>query len=205
MERTNMKTQWACLLLLAPALSLLPATCGADPVDLGVGGNLSGEYSLGPNQSISENFTLDYETQVTSLGVAIMPELGGLGKLNGFYQVTLTGSGGTYSVQDYSWNGTIPGNWVSTPLPAILPAGQYILSINSGACGDPCLNFVAGIDYYIQPTYSEIGGSVGEGYPGGNIGWRLTGETVPEPSTWVLIGTALLYIPVHRAFAKSSA
>src|ERR1700677_3297488 len=60
MERTNMKTQWACLLLLASALSLLPATCGADPVDLGVGGNLSGEYSLGPNQSISENFTLDY-------------------------------------------------------------------------------------------------------------------------------------------------
>jgi hypothetical protein len=120
----------------------------------------------------------------------------------------LTGPGGTYSLADYSWNGTIPASWVSTPLPAILPAGNYILSFNGGACGNPCYNFVAGIDYYAPATYSDIGGSVGEAYPGGNLGWSLIGETVPlqtvaeptvpEPSTWVLIGTALLSIPVHR-------
>jgi hypothetical protein len=198
-----MKARWACLLSLVPALSLLSATCRADSIDLGTGGHLYGEYNLVANQSVSEGFTLDYETQVNSFGVEITPEYSGFGLLNGFYQVTLTGPGGTYALAEYSWNGTIPGDWVSTPLPAILPAGPYTLSFNGGACGDPCYGDVAGIYYYLPATYSEIGGSVGEAYPGGNFGWSLIGETVPEPGTWVLIGTALLYIPVRRCLLRA--
>lgn len=199
----SMKARWECLLLLVPVLFLLPATCRADSIDLGVGGHLYGAYTLAANQSVSEDFTLDYETRVSSFKVGIEPEIGGLGLLNGFYQVTLTGQGGTYALAEYSWNGTIPGDWVSTPLPAILPAGQYTLSFNDGACGDPCYTFVAGIDYYAPATYSEIGGLVGGAYPGGGFGWSLTGETVPEPGTWVLIGTALLCIPVRRSLIRA--
>ena len=150
-----MNTQRMRLLLcMGPALLFLTTVCNADTVTLGIGGHLYGQYSLAANTTVSEGFSLDQAIELTSLEVGISPVYGGFGPLNGSYQVTLSGPGGTYAVTQFSSNETTPEYWVSTPLPDILSAGNYELNFIGGPCGDPCYTFVAGIDYYTPSTFA---------------------------------------------------
>jgi hypothetical protein len=178
-------------------------------VNVGVDGHVYGAYSLGANQSVSETFTLDQNTQVTSLTFGIAPEMAGMA-LNGSFQVVVTGAGGVvYVLDEQTVNGS-PTYQVTTPLPGILPSGDYDIMFDGGACGDPCYGFVAGIDFYMPAIYQGIGGNAQ-----GSFGFDLTGvsdsqlsafelaaNNVPEPGTLVLAGTALVFIPIRRYWRR---
>jgi hypothetical protein len=187
------KFVFPCLL---PVLLGLSIAAYADSVNLGVDGHLYGEYSLGASQSVSETFTLNQDTEVSSLTFGVGPEAGGM-LLNGSFQVIVTGAGGVlYALDEQTVNGS-PSYQVTTPLPDILPAGQYDIMFEGGACGDPCYSFVAGIDYYSPALYQGLGGSAQ-----GPFGFELTGDNVPEPGTLVLAGTALAFIPARRYWRR---
>lgn len=170
----------------------------ADTVNIGVGGHLYGDYSLGANQTVSESFTLDDTTHVTSLSFGISPDTGGM-LMNGSFQVLVTGAGGVYySLLEQTVNG-IPTYQITTPLPDYLQAGTYDILFDGGPCGNPCYGFVAGIDYFNPAIYQEIGGSTQ-----GPFGFQLVGESAPEPGTWILAGTALALIPVRRYWLRKA-
>jgi hypothetical protein len=196
----NLRTEMGLMNLpykyLTPSLLLvllgLSVPCHADPVDIGIGGHLYGEYSLGANQSVSESFTLGDATQVTSLSFGISPVAGGM-MTDGSFQVIVSGAGGVYySLLEQTLNGS-PTYQVTTPLPDFLPAGDYNILFEGGPCGNPCYGFVAGIDYFSPAIYQEIGGTAQ-----GPFGFQLVGEGAPEPGTWILAGTALALIPLWR-------
>lgn len=194
---------------LTPSLLIilfgLSSPCLADTVSIGVGGHLYGSYSLGANQSVSETFSLNQDTQVTSLSFGISPETDQM-ILNGSYQVVVSGAAGVVYVLDEQTVDGLPTYQVTTPLPSILAAGDYNIAFDGGACGNPCYGFVAGIDFFVPAIYQSIGGSAQ-----GPFGFDLTGVTdsqlaayeasasnMPEPGSWILAGTALALIPVLR-------
>lgn len=181
----------------------LSAPCLADTVNIGVSGNLYGAYSLSANQSVSETFTLNQNTAITSLNFGVQPEIQGM-MMDGSFQVIVSGASGiVYVLDEQTVNGS-PNYQITTPLPNILAAGNYDITFDGGACGTPCYGFVAGIDYYDPATYIGLGGSAQ-----GPFGFVLTGQTlsdaaalelaqnnVPEPGSLVLAGTALAILPM---------
>lgn len=186
------------LLCSFPALLLAALPSHADPVDLSVSGHLYGAYALAPNTSVTENFTLNQATLVSSFQAGIAPEDPISGILDGSYEVTLTGPGGTYALDETSANGMlISSDWITSPDGDVLPEGTYTLSFIGGSCGTPDCDEVAAIDYYEPDSYTQIGGSI----LGGDFGFDLVGQTVtaqpqfglpdtaiaPEPATWVLL------------------
>lgn len=198
-----MNSRWASLLLSVAAVFLsCPAISHADSVDLSIGGHLYNAYSLQANSAVSEGFTLDQTTLVTSLQLGIEP-VDMIGPLDGSFTVTITGAGGTY----FQWQEFYPNGFITsssrTPLPLLLPAGNYTIDYEGGPCGNACYGEVAAIDYYLPASYTQIGGSVQKGYPGGDLGFTLIGETTtPEPGSWALLGTALACIPIRRYWRR---
>ena len=184
------------LLGLATILLVLPSPCHASAVDLAVGGHLYGEYAVYPLSTTDETFSLNQDTLLGALIVDLYPYQGMFPL--GSYEVTLTGPGGAnYLVKENSYSGG-----VSTPLPSILAAGNYTLTVNGGPCGMPCYGVNAGMDYYFPATFTDIGGTITGGT---SFYFELTGETVPEPGTWALLATAaLLLIPVRRYWQRSA-
>lgn len=200
---------------LTPSLLVMllgfSAPCLANTVNIGVDGNLYGAYSLGANQSVGETFTLNQNTEITSLNFGIQPEIAGM-MFDGSFQVIVSGAAGiVYELDELSVNGS-PNYQVTTPLPNILAAGQYDITFDGGACGSPCTGFVAGIDYYEPAMYQGLGGSAQ-----GPFGFVLTGQTlsdaaalelaqdnVPEPGSWILAGTALMFIPMFRYWRRKA-
>jgi hypothetical protein len=177
---------------------LSPAICRADSVDVGIGGHLLNESPLLAGQNITEQFTLDQNTLITSFTLGIESEILGT-PLSGSWEVTVTGSGGTYVVGPSNTSGGIPAGWVTTPLPAILPADTYTLTFVGGPCGSVCFqNTVAGLDFYGPATFFNEGGSATGTVPGGGIGFEIVGVTTPETSTWTLVATALSLIFLCR-------
>lgn len=196
---------------LLAALLAISVPCLADTVNIGVGGNLYGSYTLGANQSVSETFTLVDTTHVTSLSFGIAPEASGM-MFDGSYQVIVSGAGGIYYVLAEQTLDGSPSYQVTQPLPDLLPAGQYNITFAGGPCGNPCYGYVAGIDYYYPGIFQGVGGSAE-----GPFGFDLTGDSVsrqlaleaaqnnvPEPSSWVLAATALALIPVRRYWLRKS-
>lgn len=181
-----MKITWIHLLLGSLLVALAPA-CHADPVELSVSGNLYGEYEIFPNSSISDTFTLDQDTQFVSIGVDIYRREYNLYPLTGTYEVTLTApDGATYAVAGDS---LVP----TTAFPTVLSQGNYILTLMGGQCGTPCLGGIAATDYFAPAAFTEIGGSINGGSKFSSaFFFELTGETVPEPASWLLITTSIL-------------
>ena len=176
-------------MLLLAVLAVTPAY--ADNVEIGVGGNLLGEYALHVGESLSEGFVLNKATNITSFNVGINPDDYGMGW--GDYQLSVVGPGGI----NY-WSDT-----TSQPISSILPAGSYSIVFTGLSCEGQCVgDVVASWDYYAPATYSETGGTVEPG----NYGFDLTGTTVgplrsnfgpvigiaPEPGTVTLVGIGLL-------------
>jgi hypothetical protein len=182
------------LLATACATLFLPTRCYADPVDIGVGGHLLGSSPIGPDQELYEGFTLYQDTEATSIQIAIYP-VGDIGFLTGSFQVFLIGPGGDVYYEDEAYypDGGVVYSY-RTPLPIILPTGFYSLEFETGPCGNPCYGQVAAYDYYAPATYFDAGGTTGEGH----IGFEIVGNTVPETSTWLLLGTGLAFIFLRR-------
>jgi hypothetical protein len=191
MGLTNLPCKYLFPSLLIVVLGI-SIPCRADSVDIGVGGNLYGEYTLAANQSVSESFTLSDNTYVSSLSFGIAPEANGT-IFNGSFQVIVSGAAGIYYALDEQTVDGMTTYQITTPLPDILPAGEYDIMFDGGPCGNPCYGFVAGINYFAPAIYQEIGGSAQ-----GPYGFELQGQGAPEPGTWILAGTALALIPLAR-------
>lgn len=192
-----MKITWIHLLLGSLFVALAPA-CHADPVELAVSGHLYGEFAVYPGSTNSEFFTLNQDTQGVGISVVLYPYL--YAYPLGPYEVTLTAPGGAmYAV---SGDPLV----TATPLPNILPEGNYSLNVIGGQCADPGISCViAGIDYYLPATYTEIGGTI---LGGSSFAFELSGETtVPEPASWLLGATSILCLSVlcyRRRLANSA-
>ncbi|HZQ42132.1 MAG TPA: hypothetical protein VFA99_02715 [Acidobacteriaceae bacterium] len=133
-----------------------------------------------------DSFTLDLPTEILS----ITAEIGNIEE--GFGNNWQVEIGGPVSFALPPGEAT----WHGTDDELILPAGSYGVAFIGGNCPIPgapeCL--VAGVNVYIpigtktDLTYTEIGGTMS-----GHFGFTLQGESItPEPSSWILLGTALL-------------
>lgn len=185
------RTKLAVLVVLL--LTLLPGSRAfAGPVQLGVGGNLYGAFPVSVGGTLTEQFTLNQDTSITSFSVGIDPSAPF--SSGGDWLLTLTGPGGVY----WSEEGT---PFTIQPFPSTLPAGSYVIELTGLSCVSPCVNpnSVVAWDYYQPATYYSDGGSVSQG----NLGWELTGNVVPEPWTVTLFGSGLLGIigVARRRFA----
>jgi len=190
-----MRATWFNLFLGLAAVITFAPQCRADAVDLAVtGGNLFGEFAVTPGSHNSESFTLNQDTESLSVSVLLYPYLhkGSLGT----YEITVTAPGGAiYQVGGDSLVQT-------ATLPSILPEGNYILTVIGGQPADPSYPYVAGIDYFLPATFTQIGGTINES---ATFGFTVTGDTpVPEPATWALLATALLFFPIRRYWPRSS-
>lgn len=188
------------------AMSLLfSGSSYADTVDLGVSGITIGgtgfsESSLGGGAlgaSALLGFTLAQDTQITSHYFGIAPGVfqhpG-----DGAFSITLSGPGGSVD-----WFQLISNNpsyqSVSNPFPTFLAAGDYSVLYQVLPCLN-CINGAAGVDYYSQPVFIQVGGTVNEtlGTFDSHLAWELKGNTVtsaspvPEPASAALVGSGLL-------------
>lgn len=191
-----MKATWTQLLFgLGTLLLTFAPQCHADPVELAVtGGNLNGEFAIYAGSSNSESFTLNQDTQLGGVSVLVYPYLHSYPL--GTYEITVTAPHGeTYAV---GGSPLVP----TEALPDFLPEGTYLLTVIGGPCNGCLNNVVAGMDYYLPATYTQIGATI---HDSGSFYFRLTGEgTAPEPGTWALLATAVLFISARRYWRRSA-
>lgn len=169
------------------ALAVCVHSSYADPVHLQTAGNLLGDSNIQVGSSASFSFTLDANTQITSLAFGISPPEPS-GTTIGTYSISITGPD--------TWSVTLSGLWNSSvAIPTFLSAGLYDVTFEGLSCAAVSCPNVMSLQRYGPATYTNIGGTVeplGIGY-----GFDLVGNSttpVPEPGTAALVGTGMLAV-----------